>query len=187
MLSIHYSDLYAAITAAWVLSRIWIWVQRKEVSLKRELQLLLVYVCIVVVVRFTFFPFSRANGQIQPLVFDAAKAFPPRINLLPLVYLFDYPVLREALLNLLGNTFLFAPLGIVWPMVWRQLDSHKKVLLSGFFTSLTIEILQLPFFDRVSDIDDLLLNTLGFALGYGIYLVCRRGRMRFLKKEQMKM
>ena len=33
--------------------------------------------------------------------------------------------------------------------------------------------LQLPFFDRVTDVDDLILNSLGFAAGYGIYLLVK--------------
>lgn len=171
---ISYGALTAAITAAWLLARTLLWAKQKRISPKREVQLLLVYICVVVVVRFTFFPFGKVNGQIQPLIFDGANAFPPRINPVPVVHLLDYPALRDALLNLFGNTFLFLPLGIVWPSVWRQLDSHKKVIGSGFCTSLAIEILQLPFFDRVSDIDDLILNTLGFALGYGIYLLVKK-------------
>ena len=39
--------------------------------------------------------------------------------------------------------------------------------------SLTIEILQLPFADRTSDVDDLILNTLGVAIGYILYLTVR--------------
>ena len=174
MLQITYAQLFAAITVLWVLVRARVWTKQKKVFLIREFQLLLVYVCVVVVVRFTFFPFGRADGQIRPLILEASKVFPPRINLVPVVYLFDYPVFREALLNLLGNTFLFLPLGIVWPIVWRQLDSHRKVLLSGLCTSLAIEILQLPFYDRVTDIDDLILNTLGFAMGYGLYLLVKQ-------------
>jgi glycopeptide antibiotics resistance protein len=80
---------------------------------------------------------------------------------------------------------MFVPLGIVWPSVFRQLDSHSKVIAAGVGYSLLIEILQLPFFDRVSDIDDLLLNSLGFLIGYGIYLLvkivnrlCKRRRGR---------
>jgi len=44
-------------------------------------------------------------------------------------------------------------------------------MAAGFGCSLCIELSQLPFSSRVSDIDDLILNTLGFALGYGIYLL----------------
>ena len=176
MIKFYYWPVFTAISVLWILTRVIVRIHRGFFSRKREFQLLLVYICIVVVVRFTFFPFSTVNGVIQPLLFDPARSLPPRINLLPLVYLFDYPVLREALINFLGNTLMFLPLGIVWPVAFRKLDTHKKVILAGIGTSLLIEILQLPFFDRVSDIDDLLLNSLGFLMGYGIYLLARKIR-----------
>lgn len=178
MIYISYPFLIALISILWILARIYFCIKAKSFSLKREIQLLLVYICIVVVARFTFFPFGKVDGQIQPLVFDAAKAFPPRINPLPFVYMTDYPTTGEILLNFVGNTFMFLPLGIVWPAVFKQLDTHKKVILSGVGTSLLIEILQLPFFDRVSDIDDLILNSLGFLMGYGIYLLAKAIRER---------
>jgi len=169
MIFISYSFLITAITILWILVRVLCCAKMRVFCWKREAQLFLVYICIIVVVRFTFFPFSKVNGQIQPLIFDPALAFPPRINLLPIVYLMDYPVFREAMLNLIGNTAMFIPIGIVWPAVFKQLDSHKKAIAAGICFSLCIEILQLPFFDRVSDIDDLLLNSLGYLMGYSIY------------------
>ena len=173
MIAISYLSVMIGITVLWVFIRSAVCLQRRSFSIKRELQLILVYVCIMVVTRFTFFPFSKVNGQVQPLLLDAAKIFPPRINLLPIVYLFDYPIFLEALINFIGNTAMFIPLGIVWPSVFPQLHTHKKVIAAGVGYSLLIEIVQLPFFDRVSDIDDLLLNSLGFLLGYGIYLLVK--------------
>ena len=170
---ISYTSVMTGITALWILVRTIVCLWQKRFSLKREGQLLLVYICILVVTRFTFFPFSRVNGQIQPLLFDASKIFPPRINLVPVVHLFDYPVFREALINLFGNAAMFLPLGIVWPGVFRQLDTHGKVIAAGVGYSLLIEITQLFFFDRVTDIDDLILNSLGFLMGYGIYLLVK--------------
>ena len=183
MISITYSALVAVISLLWILVRIRSWVTHKRISWKREIQLLLVFICVIVVARFTFFPFSKVNGKIQPLIFDAAKAFPPRINLLPILYLFDYEIRREAILNFVGNTAMFIPIGIVWPSVFRGLNSHGKVLSAGAGLSLCIEILQLPFFDRVTDIDDLLLNSLGFAVGYGLYLLVKlcRSHIRFVR------
>lgn len=163
-----------AISAIWVVIRAICSVKARRFDWKRELQLLLVYVCIVVVVRFTFCPFGKVNGQIQPLLFDAERVFPLWVNFKPFIYLFDYPTLKEALLNLIGNTAMFIPLGIVWPGVFKKLNTHWKVITAGFGVSLTIEILQLPFFDRATDIDDLILNTLGFLMGYGIYLLAIR-------------
>ena len=135
---------------------------------------MLVYICIVVIVRFTFCPFGKVNGKIQPLIFYKNNWFPFRINLKPFVYLFDYPTLREALLNLIGNIAMFIPVGIVWPCVFKELDTPRKVIAAGVGFSLAIEILQLPFYDRLSDIDDLILNSLGFITGYGIYLLIKK-------------
>lgn len=173
MIKITYPFLLVLITGLWILARVLVWTKSSVISWKREIQLILVYICTVVVARFTFFPFYKVDGKIQPLIFDAASVFPPRLNLIPLVNLFDYEIRREALINLIGNTAMFIPLGIVWPSVFRKLNTHAKVIGAGICTSLLIEILQLPFFDRVSDIDDLILNSLGFLMGYGIYLLAK--------------
>ena len=174
MILISYGALITGITALWILVRGLVRKKAGRIDWKREAQLMLVYICIVVVARFTFFPFSKVDGKIQPLVFDAANALNFRINLLPLVYLMDYGACREALINVIGNTAMFIPLGIVWPVCFRELDTHRKVIAAGVGFSLLIEILQLPFFDRVSDIDDLILNSLGFVIGYGIYLLVKK-------------
>jgi glycopeptide antibiotics resistance protein len=169
------------ISAVWLVIRTACCLKARKFDWKRELSLLLVYICIVVVVRFTFCPFGKVDGKIQPLLFDYEKILPFWLNLKPFVYLFDYPTMKEALLNLIGNTAMFVPLGIVWPAVFRKLDSHRKVIAAGVGVSLTIEILQLPFFDRATDIDDLILNSAGFLMGYGIYLLAKRIGKNLLK------
>ena len=151
-----------------------VWCRQRRVDWWREAELLLVYICLMVVARFTFFPFGRVDGHIQPLLFDAAAMWPPRVNFIPIIYLTDYPTYREVLLNFIGNVAMFIPIGIVWPAVFRKLDSHGKVIAAGVGFSLCIEMLQLPFFDRVSDVDDLLLNSAGFLMGYGVYLLFKR-------------
>ena len=176
MVLISYTFLIIFISVIWILVRATIALKNKRIHWKRELQLLLVYICIVVVVRFTFLPFSKVDGKIQPLIFDATKAIPFRLNMIPFVHLMDYPVFREVMLNLIGNTTMFIPLGVVWPSVFKDLNTHKKVILAGVGVSLCIEILQLPFYDRVTDIDDLILNTLGYLIGYGILLLVRKLR-----------
>ena len=183
MFQISYQALLIAITVAWCLARLAVTLKQKRASLKRELQLILVYICIVVVARFTFFPFSKVNGQIQPLVFNLANAFPFRINWVPMVNLTDYPTMREILINVIGNTAMFIPLGIVWPCVYKELNTPVKAIAAGAGFSLLIEILQLPFYDRVSDVDDLLLNSLGFILGYLSYLLARAIK-RATKKQK---
>lgn len=174
MVAISYGAMVTFITALWLLVRGYFTVRTKTIRWKREVQLILVYICLIVVVRFTFCPFGKLDGQIQPLLFNASQMFPPRINLIPVVYLLDYLIAGEAVLNVVGNTAMFIPIGIIWPMVFKELDSHGKVIAAGVGFSLCIEVLQLPFFDRVTDIDDLILNSLGFLIGYGICLLLRK-------------
>jgi len=173
MLQISYTFMVILITVLWLIVRTVVWTKQKHVNWKRELQLLPVYICLLVVIRFTFCPFGKVDGKIQPLVFYKDNWYPFRINLLPFVYLFDYPVFKEALLNFIGNTAMFIPIGIIWPVVYKKLDAPWKVIAAGVGFSLCIEILQLPFYDRVSDIDDLILNSLGYVIGYGIYGVVK--------------
>lgn len=174
MIQFSYIHMVLFISTIWFLVRAIIAIKNRGVDWKRELQLMFVYICIIVVARFTFFPFSKVNGEIQPLVYESAKAFPPRINWIPLINLFDYAETKDILLNVIGNTTMFIPLGIVWPSVYKELNSHRRVIAAGIGFSLLIEILQLPFFDRVTDIDDLILNSLGFVTGYLVYLLVRK-------------
>jgi glycopeptide antibiotics resistance protein len=174
MIPISYTSVMIGITLLWIMIRAAVCCKTKNFNWKREAQLILVYICIVVVARFTFFPFSKVDGKIQPLIFDSANWLNFRINLLPFVYLMDYEIRREALINVIGNTAMFIPLGIVWPAVFPQLNTHGKRIAAGFGCSLVIEILQLPFFERYTDLDDLILNTAGFLLGYGIWLLVKK-------------
>jgi len=178
MIQISYASMVTVISIIWILIRTIVCLKKKLFDWKRELQLILVYICIVVVVRFTFFPFSKVDGKIQPLIFDFATMWPFRINWIPFANLFDYPNTKDILINVIGNTTMFIPLGIVWPIVFKELDTHKKVIAAGVGCSLLIEILQLPFFIRVSDVDDLILNSLGYIAGYGIYLLVKKVRKR---------
>ena len=77
------------------------------------------------------------------------------------------------LINILGNILMFAPLGFLIPLLFPNYRSFKKTVLVGFLTSLLIECTQL-FLIRGTDIDDLLLNTLGAMLGYLVYIVFKK-------------
>ena len=100
--------------------------------------------------------------------------------------LFDYDNKRDLLLNVIGNVAMFIPSGIVLPIIYKRLDSFIKVILVGGGISLCIEMIQLPFRVRASDIDDLILNTVGVMLGYGIYALvrCLKRTKRKLEWEQ---
>ncbi len=70
------------------------------------------------------------------------------------------------LISFLGNIIVFIPIGFFIKVLWNP--SNRETVLIGFSISLFIEIVQL-FLNRTSDIDDLILNTLGVILGIILY------------------
>lgn len=72
--------------------------------------------------------------------------------------------LPESILNLI----LFIPVGFLLCVVFRIII-WWKVILVGACLSTGIEILQLIFEKGLCDFNDLLCNTLGCMLGYGIF------------------
>lgn len=82
-------------------------------------------------------------------------------------------------INFLGNIIMFMPIGFMLPLLWSKFDRWYMAFLSGFFTSLFIELVQLSQ-SRSSDIDDILLNTTGAILGFLLYkIISKRIAKRF--------
>lgn len=71
-------------------------------------------------------------------------------------------------LNLFANLLLFSPLGFFLPMLSEKFRTVRKIVLVGIMISTCVEILQY-FIGRSSDIDDIILNTIGVGIGFAIY------------------
>ncbi len=88
----------------------------------------------------------------------------PNVNGNPFVSFSNYPI--QYYLNIL----LLVPFGFLLPLLWTKYRSVVRVTLCGFLLSLFIEMSQL-FSYRATDIDDLIMNTLGAFLGYLIFKI----------------
>lgn len=71
------------------------------------------------------------------------------------------------------NVVLFVPLGFLLPCLWRGYDRLAPTLAFGFCFSLAIELSQLLNF-RITDVDDLIANTLGAVVGLMLYWLLGR-------------
>ena len=167
MFEITYKGLFIFITLAWTVTRAICGIKNKKVDWKYEAKLLTVYICLVVIARIVYFPMRLVEGRIASLVLDVDKIFPLWINLIPIAHLFD--VYDGWLINIIGNVTMFIPVGLAWPFCFKKLDTLGKTVLVGAGFPLFIEITQLPFYDRCSDVDDLILNSAGILIGALIY------------------
>lgn len=104
------------------------------------------------------------------------RGFAPNISLIPLLDMITGPV--DTVLNII----LFIPLGFLLPLLYRKFQNAKRIVLTGFLFSLSIEIVQM-FGWGATDINDLLTNTAGACTGYWIYGLLLRGLNKDLKRK----
>ena len=144
---------------------------RLKVSLPYLIFFTIFYVYIVKVLDYTLFQFQSLillkyfmpdlilNGQ------TAGKA----INLFPFITL-TLQDLKTSLLNIL----LLIPFGFGLPFITNYL--MKKIVVIGALFSITIEFVQLitgfmaKITFRVADINDVIFNTVGVAIGYVLFV-----------------
>jgi glycopeptide antibiotics resistance protein len=94
--------------------------------------------------------------------------FTPFTTIVP--YLLGYKGLIIAGINIVGNIALLVPLGFLAPFAYRGITWGKSLAL-GIASGLAIETLQAALRVGIFDIDDVILNALGFMAGYWIFIM----------------
>jgi len=90
-----------------------------------------------------------------------------KVNMVPFAY---FPAMYR---HYIMNVLLFVPVGFLLPLLWKRFGKWRRTLLCGFAFTLSIEIIQL-FNERVTDIDDLLMNTLGTMVGFLVFVLINK-------------
>nr|UWI48477.1 VanZ family protein [Clostridioides difficile] len=91
------------------------------------------------------------------------------------------PFSSSGALTYILNIIMFMPLGFLLPLIWERFRNFISILWTGLGFSLAIEICQL-FNRRATDIDDLMMNTIGAILGYFIW-ICINNLFNYICKK----
>ena len=73
--------------------------------------------------------------------------------------------------NLILNILMFVPFGFLLPFGIRKMRVFWRTYLCGFIVTLGIEVIQLASGKGIFEWDDILNNTVGTMIGYGIFLI----------------
>lgn len=73
------------------------------------------------------------------------------------------------------NIIVFIPIGVLAGAVYRGMN-WMRALVIGLCLSVGIEVMQFVFRKGFSEVDDVMHNTLGCVLGYGIYMMAASAR-----------
>lgn len=136
---------------------------RKRIS---GISALVLMIYISMVIYFVFFSdhYGRATGFTDF-----------RYNLTPFAEIHRYVTYKDSftwenlITNLAGNILVFAPFGMLVPIIRRKKSYALHVLFATLLFSLFIETVQLFTKVGVFDVDDLIMNTIGGVLGYFMY------------------
>ena len=149
-------------TIVWALWRLVLWRGRGAASAARELVVAATFLWSLVIVRVTFFPltiiFYDWHGASNLIPFASIIQL---IRETPAVFAFE---------NILGNLVLFAPLGVLLPLLFDRLERPVAMFWRASALSLLIEGTHLLTRARSVDIDDVILNTTGAMIGLAVYL-----------------
>jgi glycopeptide antibiotics resistance protein len=149
----------------------WLVNRKRDISKVKQVINFLFFMYILAVVAVTFFPLPIDQRYIVDKIktgLHQSNNFVPFKTISEVLYNHYYMI---ALKNIGGNILLFVPLGFFIPLIWGKVNWNRAVLL-GFASSISIELTQaiisllLGFTYRSSDVDDIILNTVGFTFGY---------------------
>lgn len=165
MISVSFILPAILFTIIWIISRINFYIKNKPINKTREIFINLFFVYFLILVNLTLFKYNY-------LMLDYDLKF--YINYIPFIetikmFTGEFSDINRALYNILGNILLFVPLGFCIPLFFNKKNKLNKVILYGFLASLTIESLQLFTKNNITDIDDIIFNTLGSIIGFIIF------------------
>ena len=140
-----------------------------------EKGLLIVYALGLLVLLFHRAPAHSGGPYVQELL--------RHVNLMPLKTIRLYwgllrhprpPLVRLAVINLAGNVVMFIPLGYLLPSAFPRLQKVWRTMLACTGIICLVELCQMVTLLGTCDIDDLILNLLGCAIGYGLHFLTNR-------------
>lgn len=163
-----------------LIARITIYLSRKKQGLKlnyyHELGLAAFVLFLVGLASQTIIPVGRlTTGGIEISI-----SHHDRINLIPFqVFIIIERIISRGgypdvqIIQLLGNIGMFSVIGFMLPALWEKFQKLQQTILTCFYISLSIEFIQL-FTGRSTDIDDLILNTLGGFFGFLLFSASKK-------------
>lgn len=160
---------------------------KKENVLKIIKYMFIVY-CIVLIY-ILFFIGYRTENQFNFAVFSKEHFEMP--NIIPFKTICSYLErvynstinINIVVTNLFGNLLMFVPMGMSLPALFNEkFNKLWKVIFFVITLVIIIEITQFITFTGSADIDDLILNTIGAIIGYGIIPI--KPLRKFLKLDE---
>jgi len=170
--------------------------------MKYLIKYLIDFAVLILLYAFVFFRRWRAQGRDRLLVNTLMYAYLSLVlyfTMMPVVvsipFMLDHPYQPMNLVPFIDvslgrgdffrqvvlNVIMTLPFGFLFPLTRGKRANLGVTVFFCFLMSLGIELLQ-PFFDRSSDITDVITNVIGGVLGYVLYVIFKPITFWILKR-----
>ncbi|MDD3794256.1 MAG: VanZ family protein [Candidatus Gracilibacteria bacterium] len=146
----------------------------KKCKLKNIVIYTIFYFYIISLLAVTLFPIPIAGLKEISIYITNTNNFIPFNSILDILLNDNLPLIVK-FKQVIGNIIIFIPLGFLVPFIWKNKNNFKQALIVGILSTIGIEVSQtiisliLGFNYKVTDIDDMILNTIGFIIGFYIF------------------
>lgn len=155
--------------------------KKKSIKWRRELILNAFVFYVILLIHLTVFREENSINNVSIVLRPLSE-----INWIPFVEttkltqgtsLFDYYY------NLYGNILWFIPMGFSAAYLMKKKHSFLRSLSVGVAVSFLIEAMQFLFYTGISDVDDLIFNTIGTIIGIGLFEISQWLYKKWQKKK----
>lgn len=162
--------IYALFLAAWI---------SKKQSYKRVFWKSMLFWYFVGVIVMILFPLPVQKELIRDSIGNhfLQNNFVPFHSIIDIV---SHATTVEILFQIGGNIILLVPFGFLLPALKTKYRDFSRIWFFGLLLTFGIELTQfivsaiLGFTYKITDIDDVILNFIGFLIGYGIWKITKR-------------
>ena len=151
----------------------------KKIKLKNILLYTIFYIYITSLLAVKLFPIPIAWLEEISTYITNTNNFIPLNSILDIILNKNLPLIVK-FKQVIWNIIIFIPLWFLIPFIWKNKNNFKKALFIWALWTILIETTQfiisiiLGFNYKVTDIDDIILNTLGFIIWFCIFRLFKK-------------
>ncbi|WP_092924671.1 VanZ family protein [Romboutsia hominis] len=189
MYSFELRGLFIFGLPVWIIARIIILMNRKKKGIKfnigDEILTNLFVIYLFLLIGITILPITI--GEMSPYLQELSFIERCNINIVPFIdYFKGANYLGSIIRNIVGNLILLMPFILYICAKSEKSRNLKSITKITFLISLSIELTQLVMnifgltYIRVVHVEDLILNTLGGIIAWGIFKLIYRGKIKIM-------
>lgn len=166
----------------WIVIRVFTIIKKRKINIVDEIFTNLFVIYLFLLIGITILPiYTDGMSYLEELSFIERC----RVNLVPFIHYFKNGIFSISIIrNIVGNLLLLLPFILYLCVKYEKMRNLKSSAIIALVISLSIELTQLVTnvlcisYGRTVDVEDLILNTIGGIIGWYIFKLMYKGKIK---------